>query len=73
MQMTCSTGGTTSELSLGARERVIELREARFVSITGGALAISLDSFGMLDAKVVVNLLPKLSVSVDFVKHGNWI
>ena len=26
----------------------------------------------MLDAKVVANLLPKLGVSVDLVRHGKW-
>ena len=26
----------------------------------------------MLDAKVVANLLPKLGVGVDLVRHGNW-
>ena len=52
------------------RQSVEQFREARFVSITFGALAISLDPLGMLDAKVVVNLLPKLGVSVDFVRHA---
>jgi hypothetical protein len=55
------------------RQSIEQAREARFVSITGGALAIWLDPFGMLDAKVVVNLLPKLGLSVDLVRHGNFL
>src|SRR5947208_16369518 len=46
--------------------------QARFVRITHGALAVWLDPFGMLDPEVVVNLLPKLGVGVDFVRRGHW-
>jgi hypothetical protein len=38
-----------------------------------GGFAISLDPFGMLDPQVVVNLLPKLGVGVDLVRHGHWL
>jgi hypothetical protein len=27
----------------------------------------------MLDPQIVVNLLPKLGVGVDFVMHGHWL
>ena len=38
-----------------------------------GGFAIWLEPFGMLDPQVVVNLLPELGVSMDLVKHGNWL
>ena len=47
-----------------------QFHEPRLVRITRGALAIWLNLFGMLNPEVVVNLLPKLGVGVDFVKHG---
>jgi hypothetical protein len=27
----------------------------------------------MLNSEVAVNLLPKLGVGVDFVRHGHWL
>jgi hypothetical protein len=44
--------------------------EARFVRITDWGLPIWLDPFGMLEPQVVVNLLPKFGVGVDFVRWG---
>jgi len=52
---------------------VQEFHEARLVKITHGGLAIRLDPFGMLDPEVVVNLLPKLGVRVDFVRYSHWL
>ena len=56
-----------------SRKSVEQVRETRLVRITLGAFAIWLDPFGMLDPQVVVNLLPKLSVGVDLVRHGHWL
>ena len=56
-----------------SRESVEQFHEARLVRIARGAFAIWLDPFGMLDPQIVMNLLPELSVSVDLVKHGNWL
>ena len=56
-----------------ARRSAEQFHEARLVRITRGALAIWLDPFGMLDPEVVVNLLPKLGVGVDFVRRGHWL
>jgi hypothetical protein len=65
----------TSHRLLGSpsRKSVEQFREARVVRITLGAFAIWLDPFGMLDPQVVVNLLPKFGVGVDFVRHGHWL
>jgi len=56
-----------------SRQSVDHFREARVVRITLGGFAIWLDPFGMLDPQIVVNLLPKLDVGVDFVMHGHWL
>jgi hypothetical protein len=45
--------------------------ETRFVIITNKGLAIWLDPFGMLNAQVVVNLLPELAVGTDLGRHGD--
>ena len=52
-----------------SRQRIEQLHEARLVRITNGRLAIRLHPFGMLETQVVVNLLPKLGVRTDLVKH----
>ena len=54
-----------------SRESIELFRETRLVRITHGGFAIWLDPFGMLDAQVVVNLLPEFGVSVDLVRHGH--
>ena len=56
-----------------SRQSIEQHHEARLVRITHGGFAIWLDPFGMLDPEVAVNLLPKLGVGVDFVRHGHWL
>jgi hypothetical protein len=56
-----------------SRQSIEQLHEARLVRITRGGFAIWLDPFGMLDPEVVVNLLPKVGVSVDLVRDGHWL
>ena len=53
--------------------RMEQLHETRLVRIAHGTVAIWLNPFGMLDPKIVVNLLPKLGVGVDLLRHGNWL
>ena len=47
--------------------------QTRLVRIAHGTFAIWLDPFGMLDPKVLVNLLPELGKGVHLVRHGNWL
>ena len=54
-------------------QRSEQVHEARLVRIAHGRFAIWLDPFGMLDPEVIVNLLPKLSVSVDLMRKGHWL
>ena len=53
-----------------SRQSIEQHHEARLVRITNRRLAIWLHPFGMLQTQVVVNLLPKLGVRMDLVKHG---
>jgi hypothetical protein len=60
-------------VGLRSRECVEQFYQTRLVRITHGAFAIWLNPFGMLDAKVVVNLLPKLGIGVDLVSHRHCL
>jgi hypothetical protein len=44
--------------------------QARLVQITHGTFATWLDPFGMLDPKVLANLLPELGVGVYLLRHA---
>ena len=54
-----------------SRRSLEQVHETRFVRIAHGAFAVWLDPFGMLDPQIVVNLLPELGVSVDFVRQSH--
>src|SRR4029077_2244768 len=54
------------------RQTIEQFHQARLVRITHGRFAIWRDPFGVLDPKVVVNLLPELHVSVDFMRRRLW-
>ena len=55
-----------------SRECVEQFYQTRLVRVTHGEFAIWLNPLGMLDAKVIVNLFPKLGAGEDLVRHGNW-
>jgi hypothetical protein len=55
------------------RQTTEQFHQARLVRITHGRFAIWLDPFGVLNPKVVVNLLPKLHVSVDLMMQGRCL
>ena len=55
-----------------SRQTIEQFHQARLVRITHGRFAIWLDPFGVLTPKVVMNLLPKLPVSVDLMMQGPW-
>ena len=65
----------SSERFVGSASRrsVEQFHKARFVRIAQGTFAVWLDPFGMLDPQIVVNLLPKLDVGVDLVRHSHWL
>ena len=54
----------------GSRQSIDQFHEAGVVRITNGGLATWLHPFGMLEPQVVVNLLPKLGIGADLVRHG---
>ena len=53
--------------------RIERFHETRLVRIAHRTIAIWLNPFGMLDPKIVVNLLPKLGVGVDLKRFGRWL
>ena len=50
--------------------RMEQFHETRLVRIAHGTVAIWLNPFGMLDPKILVNLLPKLCVGVGLMRSG---
>ena len=56
-----------------SRQTIEQFHQARLVRITHGRFAIWLDPFGVLNPKVVVNLLPELRVSVDLMRRLRWL
>ena len=56
-----------------SRRNAEQFPEARLVRITRGGAAIGVNPVGMLDPQIVVNLFPEFGVSVDLVRHGNWL
>ena len=55
-----------------SRQTSQQFHEPRLVRFAHRRFAIWLDPVGMLDPQVVVNLLPELHVSVDFMRRGRW-
>jgi hypothetical protein len=53
-------------------QTIEQFRQARLVRITHGRFAIWFDPFGVLNPKVVVNLLPELRISVDLMMQWRW-
>ena len=56
-----------------SRQTIEQLHQARLVRITHRRFAIWLDPFGVLNPEVVVNLLPKLRVTVDLMMQRRWL
>jgi hypothetical protein len=67
----CAKRRNDRSIGSPSRQSVDHFREARVVRITLGGFAIWLDPFGMLDPQIVVNLLLKFGVGVDWMRHGN--
>jgi hypothetical protein len=55
-----------------SRQTIEQFHQARFVRIARGRFAICLDPFRVLNPEVVVNLLPKLRVTVDLMMQWRW-
>ena len=49
-----------------------QFHEPNFIRIAHGRLTIWLHPFGMLDSEVVMDLLSKLSVSMNLMSHRHW-
>jgi hypothetical protein len=55
------------------RQIIEQFHQPRLVRIAHGRFATWLDPFGVLNPKVVVNLLSELRVSVDLTMQGRWL
>jgi hypothetical protein len=53
--------------------RIEQFHETRLVRIAHRTIAIWLNPFGMLDPKIVVNLLLELGVAVDLKRSRHWL
>ena len=67
MRISDRLGGSSS------RQSIKQSHKPRLVRITHRGFTIWLDPFGMLEPKVLVNLLPELGVGVDLVRHSHWL
>jgi hypothetical protein len=58
---------------LGGLENVNQFREAPLVGVACGAVTVGFDPVRMLDAQVLVNLLLKLAVRMNLLRHDNFL
>jgi hypothetical protein len=57
--------------AFGGLEKADQLCQALLVRVAGGAVTVGSDPIGMLGAQVFVNLLLKLAVRMNLVRHDN--
>ena len=57
------------QVAFGGLEKTDQLREAPLVGIAGGTVTVGCDPLRVLDPQVFVNLLLKLAVGMNLVRH----
>jgi hypothetical protein len=57
----------------GGLEKADQLRQSPLVGIAGGTVTVGSNPIGVLDAQVFVNLLLKLAVGMNLVRHDNFL
>jgi hypothetical protein len=57
----------------GGFKKVDQLRQAPLVGIAGGTVTVGPDPLGVLDPQVLVNLLLKLAIGMNLVRHDNFL
>ena len=62
-----------SQVAVGGLENADQLRQAPLVGIARGAVTVGCDPIGVLDPQVFVNLLLKLAVGMNLVRHDNFL
>jgi hypothetical protein len=61
------------QLAFGGLEKADQFRQAPLVRVAGGAVSVGFNPIGVLDAQVFVNLLLKLAVRMNLVRHDNFL
>jgi len=61
------------QVALGGLEKADQLRQTPLVGIARGAVTVGCDPIGVLDPQVFVNLLLKLAVGMNLVRHDNFL
>src|SRR5438874_381226 len=61
------------QVALGRLEKADQFRQAPLVGVAGGTVTVGSDPIGVLDAQVFVNLLLKLAVRMNLVRHDNFL
>jgi len=54
-------------------EKADQFRQAPLVGVAGGTITVGSDPIGVLDAQVFVNLLLKLAVRMNLVRHDDFL
>ncbi len=57
----------------GRLEKADQFRQAPLVRIARGTVTVGSDPLGVLDPQVFVNLLLKLAVGMNLVRHDNFL
>ena len=61
------------QVAFGRLEKADQFRQAPLVGVAGGTITVGSDPIGVLDAQVFVNLLLKLAVRMNLVRHDNFL
>jgi hypothetical protein len=61
------------QVAFGGLEKADQFRQARLIGLASGTVPIGFDPVGVLDPQVFVNLLLKLAVGINLVKHDNFL
>src|SRR6266480_442916 len=61
------------QVALGGLEKADQLRQAPLIRVAGGTITVRFDPLGVLDPQVFVNLLLKLAVGMNLVRHDNLL
>ncbi|HMH00971.1 MAG TPA: hypothetical protein VK555_06140, partial [Terriglobales bacterium] len=61
------------QVAFAGLETADQLRQALLVGVASGAVTVGSNPFGVLAAQIFVNLLLKLAVRMNFIRHGNFL
>ena len=62
---------SSDQVAFGGLEPADQLRQTPLVGVAGGTVTVGCDPLGVLDPQVFVNLLLKLAVGMNLVRHDS--